>query len=198
MYDFNGYELILTSKSPRRKQLLEEAGLKFRVETKDVVEKYPESLAASEVPSFLASLKANANKELLHDNNLLIAADTIVCMEGEIFGKPKDLIEAKTVLQKLSGKSHEVITGVCLKSIGLTRTFSVTSTVVFKMLSEEEIDYYVNTYKPLDKAGAYAIQEWIGLVGVERFEGSYANIIGLPVCKLINELSKFVFNLKNK
>lgn len=198
MYKFEGYNLILTSKSPRRKQLLEEAGLSFIVKTIEVEEYYPPNLSAVKVPGYLASLKANANKGLLNDKTILIAADTIVCMDDVIYGKPKNLEEAKRVLKQLSGKNHEVITGVCLKSQEQELVFSATSKVYFKTLTDAEIEHYVETYKPLDKAGAYAIQEWIGLIGIERIEGSYANIIGLPVSQLLNELAKFKISLKNK
>ncbi len=187
-----GYDIVLASASPRRKQLLQELGIRFRVQPKEVEEHFDEQLSPVQVAEFLSELKAHAFlKEELDDRTVVITADTVVTVDGIILGKPEDYAEAKSMLQQLSGRSHQVITGVTLRSATKTRTFSVTTTVFFKKLSETEIDYYITTFKPFDKAGAYGIQEWIGHAAVERIEGSYFNVMGLPSHRLYEELLAF-------
>ncbi len=186
---FAGQKIILASQSPRRKDLLSVLDIPFEVGTKDVEEVYPEDIQAEEVPSYLAKLKASPFDR--DDQTLILSADTIVLLDGEIFGKPKDYKMAKEMLLTLSGKKHRVITGVCLTSGLKQRTFSVETSVVFKRLTEEEIKYYLENYAPYDKAGAYGIQEWIGYVGVRNIDGSYSNVMGLPVEQLYEELCVF-------
>ena len=189
----NCYDIILASESPRRKHLMAELGLKFRVESNmGMDEVYPSVLKASEIPVYLARAKAAWNDNLIGSNTLLITADTIVWLGNEVIGKPVDLPDAITMLTRLSGNMHEVFTGVCIKSAFNETVFQVSSRVFFRKLSPDEIQYYVGKYKPLDKAGAYGIQEWIGYVGVERIEGSYYNVMGLPVQRLYCELLKFI------
>ena len=187
------YDLILASGSPRRQQLLEEMGLHFKVVTKPTDEVYPDGLVPKEVAEFLSRQKADAFDEKdFAENTLIITADTVVTLEGEILGKPSDRKDATAILNQLSGKTHEVITGVTFRTKSKVFTFSVSTKVVFKMLNEEEIDYYIDTFKPYDKAGAYGIQEWIGHVAIESIEGSYFNVMGLPTHRLYEELMKFV------
>lgn len=186
------YNIILASKSPRRKELLKGLDIPFTVETMDTIEeKYPNNLVGEKIPLYLAQLKAEAYANNLSDNTLLITADTIVWLEGKELGKPTDLIHAKKMLQQLSGKEHEVITGVCLLSKQKKVLFSATSKVRFASLSENEIDYYLEHYSPLDKAGSYGVQEWIGYMAVEHIEGSYFNVMGLPIQRLYKELTHF-------
>lgn len=175
--------LLLASNSPRRRELLAGLGLPFEVFVKVVHEEYPEHLKRAEVAEFLASHKADA---YLADigNKALVTADTIVCLGERILNKPADAAEAKEMLQALSGTHNEVITGVCVLTQDQKTVFHDTTTVYFRQLAEPEIDYYISAYKPFDKAGAYGIQEWIGMVGIERIEGSYFNVVGLPVQKL--------------
>lgn len=186
------YNIILASKSPRRKELLKGLDIPFTVETMDTIEeKYPNNLVGEKIPLYLAELKAEAYTNNLSDNTLLITADTIVWLEGKELGKPTDLIHAKKMLQQLSGKEHEVITGVCLLSKQKKVLFSATSKVRFASLAENEINYYLEHYSPLDKAGSYGVQEWIGYMAVEHIEGSYFNVMGLPIQRLYTELKKF-------
>lgn len=186
-----GFQLILGSKSPRRQELLAGLGFDFEVRTKDTQEDFPNSLAAKEVPAYLAEVKALALINELSKGEVLITSDTIVLLEDEILGKPISPEDAKQMLQKLSGKLHEVITGVHLRSLEKHVSFSVSTKVFFKPLTAGIINFYVENYKPFDKAGAYGIQEWIGFVGIERIEGSYFNVVGLPVAELWDELNKF-------
>lgn len=186
------YHIILASNSPRRRELLAGLDVEFEVRViPGLEEHYPSSLPAEEIPVFLAKQKAEAYTNLMHERTLLITADTIVWNQGEVIGKPKDRKEAIRMLQSLRGHAHEVITGVCLTTRERQKSFAVTSTVHFAPLSDEEIVYYVDHYKPFDKAGAYGIQEWIGYVGVERIEGSFYNVMGLPVQRLYQELKTF-------
>ena len=185
------YELILASKSPRRQQLLSDLGLKFTVQSMDVPEKYPEGLGMTEIPVFLAELKAEAFRPQLKNNQLVITADTIVWLDGEVLGKPVDCDDGFRMLSSLSGKKHQVITGVCLLSAGKKVSFFSLTNVWFKPLSEQEINYYLGNYRPYDKAGAYGIQEWIGYVGINRIEGSFFNVMGLPVQSLYEHLKNF-------
>lgn len=174
-------KIILASKSPRRSQLLEQAGIPFEIRTMDVEEIYPDTLAVEEVAPFLAKLKAEAMIETLQADEVILTADSVVIHEGIIYGKPKDFAEAKYVLQKLSGSMHTVITGVCMVSLEKEEVFSGVSKVYFDELTEEEIEFYIRTYEPYDKAGSYAIQEWVGLCKINKIEGTFPNIMGLPV-----------------
>lgn len=186
------YNIILASNSPRRKELLSGLDLHYKVKTlPDVDESYPENLKGKEIPIYIAKEKANAYLSYIKDDTLLITADTIVLLDGQVYGKPVDLEDAKRMLHKLSGKTHQVITGVCITTKQKQHTFGVTSEVRFAKLEDSEIDYYVDKYKPTDKAGAYGIQEWIGYVAVEYISGSYFNIMGLPAQRLYQELKKF-------
>lgn len=185
------YKLILASKSPRRQQLLKDLGWEFQTEIKDVEEIYPPSLKREEVPLFLSKLKAEAFCKDLSENELVITADTIVCLNNEIIGKPKDYSDAVSILKKLSGQKHEVITGITLVSKSKEKSFHVITEVFFKPLTEDEISYYLENYKPFDKAGSYGIQEWIGYIGIEKINGSYFNVMGLPVKELYEEILAF-------
>lgn len=183
------YHLILASNSPRRKELLGGLGLDFEVRVlPGIDESYPESLVGEEIPTFISRVKAQPYLGLMAENDLVITADTIVYVDGEVLGKPADARDACNMLRKLSGRVHQVITGVTLTTREFQRSFSVTTDVTFVELSDNEIDYYVAHYRPFDKAGAYGVQEWIGFVGVSRLEGSYFNVMGLPVQRLYTEL----------
>lgn len=187
--NINSYNIVLASNSPRRKELLSGLGLEFEVKVlPDVDESYPKNLLPEEVPIYIASKKANANRVNMADNDLLITADTVVICNGKILGKPKNAAEAYEMLNFLSGKVHQVVTGVCLTTIKEQRKFSATSDVTFKNLTSEEIEYYIQNFKPYDKAGAYGIQEWIGYIGVTKINGSFFNVMGLPVQRLYSEL----------
>ena len=183
------YDIILGSASPRRKELLKGLDIPFQSVSIDVEETYPDQLVGVDIPMYLAQKKANAYP--LQDNTLLITADTIVWHEFTVYGKPKDKNDAQRMLKTLSGKMHQVITGVCIKTKQRKRVFHVISDVYFAAFTDEEIEYYLENYSPYDKAGAYGIQEWIGYVGVERIEGSYFNVMGLPVQRLYNELKNW-------
>ncbi|MCL1933108.1 MAG: Maf-like protein [Candidatus Azobacteroides sp.] len=186
------YKIVLASGSPRRRELL--AGLDIDFEVKiisDIEESYPETLRKEEIPVYIAKLKAHAYQKYLKENTLLITADTIVLLEGNVYGKPKNEQEAKEMLQILSGQTHEVITGVCLTGLKKQQTFYVSTQVKFARLQEDEIDYYVKKYRPFDKAGAYGVQEWIGYIGVEKLEGSFYNVMGLPVRVLYTHLKEW-------
>lgn len=185
------HNYILASKSPRRQELLKSLGIKFQVRTKEVDENYPENLSPDKIPGFLAEKKAKAFNSELNNNDLLITADTIVVLNGKVLEKPLDYNHAFRMLSALSGKMHEVITGVCLSSIEKSIVFSSLTNVQFKQLTNSEIDYYITTFKPFDKAGAYGIQEWIGSIGISHIEGSFYNVMGLPLQKLYEEIQKF-------
>jgi len=185
------YNYILASKSPRRQELLSSLGIKFKVVTNDSEEIYPEHLKKEEIPVFLAELKAKHFLNNLKENDLLITADTIVLLNGEVLGKPIDKNEAVRTLQKLSSNEHQVISGVCLTSLHKQKSFFSISNVRFKQLLLNEIEYYVSEYKPYDKAGAYGIQEWIGYIGITHIEGSFYNIMGLPIQQLYSEIANF-------
>ena len=181
------YKIVLASNSPRRKELLSGLGLDYEVRTlQSLDESYPEGLPMEEIPMYISRKKAAAYT--LGEDELLITADTIVYLEGEVLGKPADEAEAKEMLHKLSGKTHQVVTGVTLTTNEFQHVFASVSQVTFAQLSEAEIDHYVTQYRPLDKAGAYGIQEWIGYIGVTRLEGSYFNVMGLPVQRINDEL----------
>ncbi len=174
-------KIILASKSPRRSQLLEQAGIPFEIRTKDVEEIYPDDMAVEEVAPFLARLKAQPLLANLQKGEVILTADSVVIHEGIIYGKPKDFEDAKKTLRKLSGSMHIVITGVCMVSLEKEEVFSGVSQVYFDELTDEEIEYYINTYEPYDKAGSYGIQEWMGLCKINKIEGTFPNIMGLPV-----------------
>lgn len=187
------YDVILASKSPRRKLLLEEMGIDFRIETKEVDESYPASYPVDKVAKYLSEVKAAAfNHKDFKSNTILITADTVVTIGHEVLGKPSDSDDAIHLLSMLSGKKHHVITGVTIRSALKRRSFSVSTSVVFKRLSEDEICYYVDNFSPFDKAGAYGIQEWIGHAAIEKIEGSYFNVMGLPTHRLYEELNSFI------
>lgn len=185
------YELILASKSPRRQQLLHDLGLNFSVQSMDIPEVFPESLGMTEVPVYLAELKADAFRPQLKDNQLVITADTIVWLDGHVLNKPADYDEGFRMLSNLSGKKHQVITGVCLLSANKKISFYALTDVWFKSLTDEEIHYYLVHYQPYDKAGAYGIQEWIGYVGINHIEGSFFNVMGLPIQSVYEHLKTF-------
>ncbi len=182
------FPVILASGSPRRQALLKEMGIIFKVVTRDVDETFPDDMHRENVALFLAQKKSKIYDPEIEQGNVVITADTIVCIGDELLNKPQNHIAACSMLQKLSGKAHQVITGVCIRSRKFTESFHVSTTVVFKKLSDSEINFYVENYKPFDKAGAYGIQEWIGLTGIERIEGSYYNVVGLPVKELYEKL----------
>jgi septum formation protein len=189
------YKIILASNSPRRKELLSGLDLDYEVKTlPDVEETYPGNLKKEEIPVYLAQLKADAYKEKMESNTLLITADTIVWLNGNVYGKPANEVEAKEMLRTLSGKTHEVITGVCITSREKQKAFYAVSQVKFASLEEEEINYYIGKYKPYDKAGAYGVQEWIGYIGVESLTGSFYNVMGLPVRMLYRYLKEWIEN----
>jgi len=184
------YNIILGSKSPRRKELLQKIGLKFVIKTSEAEEKFENYTNIEKAAKSMALLKANSFKNL-KENDLLICADTLVSINQKILGKPKTEKEAKKMLKMLSGKAHKVTTGVVIKSTKKQKIFCDSTNVIFKILSTEEIKYYIEKYKPFDKAGSYAIQEWIGIIGIKRIEGSFFNVMGLPTEKLYSELIKF-------
>lgn len=187
-----GYQLILASNSPRRNELMRGLGVEYRVKTLDNVdESYPDELKGADVAAFIACQKAEAFKAHMKDHDLVVTADTIVCKGDLVFGKPVDEADAARMLRNLSGTSHWVYTGVCLTSIAHQHAFTAATEVFFAPLTEEEIQYYIQRYKPYDKAGAYGVQEWIGYVGVERISGSYFNVMGLPVHQLYLALRDF-------
>lgn len=190
--NLKNHKIVLASNSPRRKELLQRLGINFKVRTLfGIDESYPESLRGEDIVRYISRNKANAYKSSMAPDELLITADTIVYLDGKILGKPKEAEEAKKMLRELSGKTHQVITGVTVLTAEKTENFAVTSQVTFCELSEEEIDYYVSNYLPFDKAGAYGIQEWIGQVAVKEIKGSYFNVVGLPVQRLYQILKKF-------
>lgn len=187
-----GYKIVLASGSPRRQQFLKELDANFEVRLKEVDEIYPDILQGAEITDYLAQLKAAALEETLTDDEILITSDTIVWHENKALGKPTDYEDAFEMLRSLSGKTHEVITSVCIKNAGISETFNDTTRVTFNALTDEEIKYYLDNYRPYDKAGSYGIQEWIGLVAIARIEGSYATVVGLPVDKVYQHLSRFI------
>ncbi|MCF6141356.1 Maf-like protein [Flavobacterium sp. K77] len=184
------YQIILASGSPRRQQFLKDLDLDFEIRLKDTEEVYPSHLQAHEITNYLAVLKADAFENELPVNGILITSDTIVWHKNQALGKPKNEQEAISILQSLSNSSHEVITSVCFKSNEKTTVIHEYSKVTFHNLTEETIQYYVENYKPYDKAGSYGIQEWIGFIGVAKIEGSYTNIMGLPTDKVFDYLNQ--------
>lgn len=188
---FPKYNFILASKSPRRQQLLGQMGISFVVKTKEIDESFPKGYNVTEIPVFLAKQKAQPFLKELGKKDLLITADTIVCVNNQVLGKPANFAEAKNMLESLSDNEHQVITGVCLSSKNKSHSFFAVSNVQFKNLSTIEIDYYIKHYQPYDKAGAYGIQEWIGIIGITHIEGSFYNVMGLPIQKLYEAIQKF-------
>ena len=182
------YKIILASGSPRRQQFLKELDLDFEIRLKDIEEIYPDNLKAEEITNFLSELKANAFEGEISENELLISSDTIVWLNGKAIGKPKDYDDAFQILKSLSNETHQVITSVSLKTKSKIETICEVTKVTFSTLSDEQIRYYLDHYKPFDKAGAYGIQEWIGLIGISKIEGSYTNVVGLPTEKLYSYL----------
>ena len=193
MVSFESIQILLASKSPRRKQLLEDAGFHFKtIRSVDIDETVPSEITSEAAAEYLSELKAEANKHFVKEHSVLLTADTVVCLDGALLGKPVDFDDAFRMLNSLSGKMHTVITGVTLLSTNLKKTFSSVTNVWFKAMNNEEIRYYIQTYKPYDKAGAYGIQEWIGLTCIEKIEGSYFNVMGLPIEKVYDELKAFI------
>ena len=187
------YRLILASQSPRRRQLLADAGIEFTLaERFECDETFPEDIPAEDVAEYLSVLKSEAYPQPLNEGDILLTADTVVVACGKILGKPADRDEAVEMISMLSGREHEVITGCTLRTQACRRSFSVSSKVRFRKLDREEIEYYIDHYRPYDKAGAYGIQEWIGYVGIEGIVGSFYNVMGLPVQRVYNELNEFV------
>lgn len=185
------YSIILASQSPRRRQILKDAGVNFESRTKDTEEGFSPTMSKRDVPVFLAKKKAQAFMEELKENELLITADTVVIIENQILNKPANREEAIKMLQLLSGKKHEVVTGVCLTTDQKQVSFDDITNVHFLPLSLSDIEYYVDEFKPFDKAGSYGIQEYIGYIGIEKIEGSFFNVMGLPIHKVISELRRF-------
>ena len=185
------YKVILASNSPRRKELLAGLGVDYEVRTlPDVDESYPETLQGADIPLYIAKEKADAYVAMMQPGELMITADTIVWLDDKVLGKPWDREDALQMLRTMSGRTHEVFTGVCITTTDWQRSFTAQTEVRFATLSEEEIAYYVDNFQPMDKDGAYGVQEWIGFIGVENISGSYYNIMGLPVQKLYRELLK--------
>jgi len=186
------YNLILGSNSPRRKEILEEMGLKINIVASDIDEYYNENIKPHEVPVFLAEKKSKALNYLIKEKDILITADTIVLLKNKILSKPKDQVDAKKILLDLSSQTHDVITGVCISNYKKTISFSCSTSVTFNSIDENDIDFYIKKYKPFDKAGSYGIQEWIGLIGINKINGSYSNVVGLPSSRLYHELKRFI------
>ena len=185
------YKVILASNSPRRKELLAGLGVDYEVRTlPDVDESYPDTLQGADIPLYIAKEKADAYVAMMQPGELMITADTIVWLDGKVLGKPRDREDALQMLRTMSGRTHEVFTGVCITTTDWQRSFTAQTEVRFATLSEEEIAYYVDKYQPMDKAGAYGVQEWIGYIGVKSISGSFYNIMGLPIQKLYGELKK--------
>ena len=187
------YRLILASQSPRRRQLLSDAGIEFTLADRfECDETFPQDMPAEDVAEYLSRLKSEAYPEPLAEGDILLTADTVVIADNRVLGKPSDRAEAIEMISLLSGCDHEVITGCTLRTASRQRSFSVRSKVHFRALDREEIEYYVDCYRPFDKAGAYGIQEWIGYVGIEGIEGSFYNVMGLPVQRLYSILKEFI------
>lgn len=185
------HHLILNSGSPRRQQFLRDLRLDFEIRLQSVEEVYPKNLSVEEVVDYLAELKAQPFQEDLASQDILITGDTVVAQDDHILGKPESTSEAFSMLHRLSGKSHKVLSSVCLKSIDKTEVFHETTQVFFKELTHDEINFYIENFKPFDKAGAYGIQEWIGKIGVEKIEGSFYNVMGMPLDKVYSALMNF-------
>ncbi len=187
---FDDKDIWLVSHSPRRIQLLSEMGLTFRTAEAHVDEVYPDGLSAEEIPVYLSRLKADYARCPMTPNTLVITADTIVAVDNQVLGKPASLDEARLMLHILSGRTHQVVTGVTLRTSNMTYSFAETTHVTFISLSDADIDFYVTSYQPLDKAGAYGVQEWIGMIGVSAIEGCFYNVMGLPMSRLYSEMKR--------
>jgi septum formation protein len=188
----NDYKIILASQSPRRQQLLTELGLKFEVVVKEYDETFPSGLNGEEIARYIAYRKAASFENEIPENAIVIAADTIVWCNDKVLGKPVNKVDAFAILKEISGNTHEVITGVSIRSRSKEITFSESTKVTFEPFSEEETEYYIENFKPYDKAGAYGIQEWIGIIACSHIDGSYFNVVGLPVQRLYKELQNFI------
>lgn len=186
------YNVVLVSASPRRRELLKGLEFDFSCKSVDIDESYPPNLEGAQIPLYIADKKADAFLPMMGDKDLVITADTVVIAEDLVLGKPQDINEAKKMLEMLSGKTHKVITGICLMTKNKRRSFHSMSEVTFTELSDEEINHYLNIYKPFDKAGAYGVQEWIGFIGIEKLVGSFYNVMGLPVHRLYREMNAFL------
>ncbi|MEG1864022.1 MAG: Maf family nucleotide pyrophosphatase [Alistipes sp.] len=192
------YRLLLASQSPRRRQLLADCGLQHEIAPKyDCEERYPTTLPAEQVPIYLAQLKSEAYPTPLTANEILLTADTVVVIDAQVLGKPHSRDEALQMLRRLSGRRHTVVSAVTLRTANRTHTFSARSSVWFRPLTDEQIAYYVDTYRPYDKAGSYGIQEWIGYAAIERINGSFYNVMGLPIQKVYVELERFIAVLES-
>lgn len=186
------YQLILASQSPRRKELLEGLGIPFGVRViEGIDESFPEDLPIEDIPVYISKQKASVYAKCIAEDEVVLTADTVVVCQGQVLGKPKDEDDARRMLNLLSGRTHEVITGVTVKTREEEKSFSVVTEVQFKSLTPQEIDFYIRRFKPFDKAGAYGIQEWIGYIGVISIHGSYFNVMGLPVQRIYEELKTF-------
>jgi septum formation protein len=190
--DINNYRIILASRSPRRQQLLRELGLNFEIDVRNWSEDYPSKLEGGEIALYIATQKANNFKSEIKENEIVITADTIVWCNDKVLDKPEDKDDAKRILGEISGNTHEVITGVCLLSESKQISFCSSTRVTFSELSNEEIEFYIDNFRPYDKAGAYGIQEWIGIAACSRIEGSFFNVMGLPAEQVYQELQKFI------
>jgi septum formation protein len=190
--DLNNHRIILASRSPRRQQLLRDLGLKFEVVEKEYPETFPPGLTGDEIARYVAHSKADSFRNEIAENEIVITADTIVWCKDKVLGKPLDYEDAVRILKEISGNTHEVITGVSIFSSEREVTFSVSTKVTFETLSEEEIKFYIDKFRPYDKAGAYGIQEWIGIIACSHIDGSYFNVVGLPVQRLYKELQNFL------
>lgn len=190
-----GYQLVLGSRSPRRQELLRDMGYDFIIRTAEVEELYDANLVGAQIAEFLAQKKAEAQLGLIKEKEILLTSDTVVWCDNQSLAKAGNREEAESMLRKISGGTHEVITGVCLLSIDHREVFSSITNVTFRDLSTEEIDYYIQHYQPFDKAGAYGIQEWIGMWAIEKIEGSYFNVVGLPTHLIPPKLAKFFSRL---
>lgn len=189
--NLKNYRIVLASNSPRRKELLAGLGIAYEVRVlKDIDESFPDGLSGEEIATYIATAKADAYRATMAPDELIITADTIVCLSHNVLGKPHSEAEAKAMLRSLSGRTHSVITGVCLTTADIRHSFATVTEVTFDTLTDEEIDHYVTQYRPMDKAGAYGVQEWIGYIGVQKLVGSYFNVMGLPVQRLYKELQK--------
>ena len=188
------YKIILASGSPRRQQFLKDLGLDFEIRLKEIEEIYPPNLIEEDITDYLAVLKSDAFEGELQEKDILITSDTIVWHENKALGKPKDYKDAFAMLQSLSNKTHKVITSVCFKTKNKTQVISETTKVTFHPISDAQIEYYLDNYSPFDKAGSYGIQEWIGFVGVSKIEGSYPNVMGLPIDKVYQYLNDINVN----
>ena len=188
----NRFTIILGSASPRRKELLSDIGLEFSIQTTDKEEDFPANLKEHKIAEFLSKQKAKFLSKNLSDTDLLITADTIVSFKGELLNKPKDKKQAFNTLSRLSGNTHKVITGVCIKNHQKEIAFSAITLVTFKQITKKEINFYINNFNPFDKAGSYGIQEWIGQIGISKIDGSYSNVVGLPISELYQKLNDFI------